>query len=253
MNSDMEEDAIAIVRALAPAIDTGDPLARGRATRIAHFCRRVGEELVLDSQQLRDLECAALLHDIGRTVAHTDVRLLERKLRPEEKRALETLPETSYWLIRSLPGLRGAAEIVYAHHEQPDGRGYPRCLKPGEIPFGSRILMAVVAFDAMTSDRPYRRGLPPEEAYAELRKCAGTMFFADVVGTLISLHQSARLFDGFDPDELALYATGQLSSRAFESYLKDHPEIVAAARPAGSDSDDDVLDLGLGETDEHAA
>jgi HD-GYP domain-containing protein (c-di-GMP phosphodiesterase class II) len=79
--------------------------------------------------------------------------------------------------------------------------------------------MVVAAFDAMTADRPYRRGLSSTEAYDELRACSGTMFFPDVVNAFIQLHKSKDIFDGFDRGELEMYRSGQYSSRAFEEFL----------------------------------
>jgi hypothetical protein len=121
--------------------------------------------------------------------------------------------------LKGLKFLEAAAEIVYCHHEQPDGKGYPRGLTEKQIPMGSRIIMVVDAFDAMTSDRPYRRGLPSEVAYEELRRHSGTQFFGDVVEALIELHHSGSLFDEINVEELEMYTSDRYNSRILEEYV----------------------------------
>jgi HD-GYP domain-containing protein (c-di-GMP phosphodiesterase class II) len=91
------------------------------------------------------------------------------------------------------------------HHERPDGRGYPRALAAGQIPAGARIVMVCSAYDAMTEDRPYRRGLTPRAACEELRTHAGARFFPEVVDAFVQLHDSGRLWEGFTQEELELY------------------------------------------------
>ena len=107
-------------------------------------------------------------------------------------------------LAAKVRALRGAAEIVKNHHERPDGLGYPCGLRGDDIPLGSRIVMVADAFDAMTSDRPYRRAFPAERAVAELRKHAGTQFDERVVAALDSLIQAGKfkvLHDGNASEE----------------------------------------------------
>jgi HD-GYP domain-containing protein (c-di-GMP phosphodiesterase class II) len=146
------------------------------------------------------IEYAALLHDIGRTAIHLDIFTRPGTLSGEEREVLHTHPTIGRDIINRIPGLETAAAIVHAHHEQPDGRGYPQGLKGNSIPVGSRIIMVAAAFDAMTRERPYRRGLTPEAAYEELRRHVGTQFFGDVVEAYITLHTSGALAE---PEEIA--------------------------------------------------
>src|SRR5206468_2063398 len=113
---------------------------------------------VLD-EQLEQLEYGALLHDIGRTAILHDVLLRPRALDSKEQAMQRTHPTIGYEIVKGVPFLEEAAEIVYAHHEQPDGRGYPRGLTAEQIPLGAQIIMVAAAYDAMTEDRPYRKGL----------------------------------------------------------------------------------------------
>lgn len=204
---------------LATTIDAADTFTRGRAYRLCQFCASVGRELGLSPSEMRDLEYAALLHDIGRTAIHYDIFYKPGKLNPEERATVKSHPKVGYEILKEIPPLARAAEIIYAHHEQPDGKGYPRGLKGKAIPMASRIIMVVAAFDAMTSDRPYRSGLSPKEAYDELRNSSGAMFFSDIVEILLSLHSSGKIFENFSKEELAKYACGEYSSRALEDYL----------------------------------
>ncbi|HEY5998945.1 MAG TPA: HD domain-containing phosphohydrolase, partial [bacterium] len=104
-----------------------------------------------------------------------------------------------------IAGLEAAAEIVWTHHERPDGAGYPRRVSADQIPIGARVIMVCAAYDAMTEDRPYRRGLPSRAACEELRRHAGTQFFPDVVNAFVQLHDSGRLWEAFTRDELEIF------------------------------------------------
>ncbi len=185
--------SVETVRLLTSAIDAFDPFTRGLSARIANAAVRVARQLGLEGEALEEIAYGALLHDIGRTAIRLDFLARPGKLEAHERAVLQTHPTVGYEILRTLPDLRGAAEIVYAHHEQPDGRGYPRGLKADDIPIGSRIIMVAAAFDAMTRERPYRRGLNAPSAYEELRRNAGTQFFPDVVEAFIQLHITGEL------------------------------------------------------------
>jgi HD-GYP domain-containing protein (c-di-GMP phosphodiesterase class II) len=189
------------VRLLMSAIDAFDPFTRGHSARIARSCVRVAGHLGLPADEIPQIEYAALLHDIGRTAIHLDILTRAGTLSGEEREVLHTHPTIGREIINRIPGLEQAAATVHAHHEQPDGRGYPQGLKGDSIPIGSRIIMVAAAFDAMTRERPYRRGLTAEAAYLELRRHAGTQFFGDVVEAYVTLHASGALEPG--PEEIA--------------------------------------------------
>lgn len=183
------------VRTMMDAIDAGDPFTQGHSDRIAAMSLAVGRRLGLSSARLEELEYAALLHDYGRTAIRREILGKQGRLSREEHNELRDHPRVAADFIRAAGFYPGAAEIVLAHHEQPDGRGYPRGLRGDEIPPGSRIIMAAAAFDAMTSDRPYRRGLPAESAFEELLAFSGTQFFPEVVEALIDLYAEGSLRD----------------------------------------------------------
>jgi len=212
-----------LVKVLASIIDADDPFTAGRSYRVSHYAVRIGRKMGLVRHELEELEIASLLHDIGRTALRNDVFAKPGKLDQKEMATMSTHPQTGYYILKEVPGLEGAAELVRCHHEQPDGRGYPRGLEDKEIPLGSKIIMVAAAFDAMTSERPYRPGLPPEEAYGELRKYTGSMFASDVVEVMVELHRSGELFEGVDRAELELHSSLHGKPLAIEEFLSRTP------------------------------
>jgi len=186
-------------------IDAADPLTRGRSLRIARYSVRVAKALGVTPDQLADVELGAMLHDLGRYAILNDVVQTPRALDAGERALVQTHPTIGWELLHEIPGLEAAAEIVYTHHERPDGKGYPRQLTGDRIPQGARIVMVCAAYDAMTEERPYRHGLPPHAACEELRRHAGTQFFADVVEAFVRLHDSGRLWDEFSREEMDLH------------------------------------------------
>ena len=217
---DLKRDHMETVRTLMMAVDAVDPYTRGHSYRISKMCAQVARQLRLPAKEIEEIEYAALLHDIGRTALRREILLKPGKLDATEQAELRAHPRIAYEMLRNLKPFSEAAEIVYAHHEQPDGHGYPRGLTGLRIPMGSRIIMTISAFDALTSDRPYRRGLAPEKAFDELLTHSGTQFFPEVVEVLIDLYASGALFDSFKEDELGRFMTGQGNSRVVEEYLR---------------------------------
>ena len=193
------------VAALTHVIDAADPLTRGRSLRMARYAVRVAKQLGLPQAELVTLELGAMLHDLGRYAILNDVVQTPRALDAGERALVQTHPTIGWELLHGIPGLEAAAEIVYTHHERPDGKGYPRRLAGDQIPVGARIVMVCAAYDAMTEERPYRHGLPPHVACEELRRHAGTQFFPDVVDAFVRLHEKNQLWDEFTREELALH------------------------------------------------
>jgi len=210
----MNQTLIRTVDTLTRVIDAADPHTRGRSLRIARYAVRVARELGTPEQELGDIELGALLHDVGRSAILNDVVQTPRALDPGERAIVQTHPTIGWEMLHDIPGLAAAAEIVYTHHERPDGKGYPRQLTADRIPLGARLVMVCAAYDAMTEERPYRHGLPPHAACEELQRHAGTQFFADVVGAFIRLHESGRLWDGFTPEEFAQHVQRGETRRA---------------------------------------
>ncbi len=229
-----QRDHLAFTRTLMTAVDGADPLTRGHSLRVSRMCVQIGRKMGLSKHEVARLEYAALLHDIGRTAIRREVLVKSGKLTPGEFVSVQAHPRFSRDVLEGLAFYKGAAEIVHCHHEQPDGKGYPRGLTADKIPLGSRIIMVVAAFDALTSDRPYRRGLEPETAFEELLGHTGTQFFPEIVELLIHLYSTGELFVGFDAKELELL-TDEGGSRALAAYMERRKEAPAVLEKCGVD------------------
>ncbi len=128
---------------------------------------------------------AAILHDIGKIAVPSDILRKPGKLTAEEFEQIKTHSDVGGRLLERIPFTRSVAPLVRAIHERYDGGGYPDNLSGDDIPLGARIVGTCDAFDAMITDRPYRNGMPQEDAVAELHRCSGTQFDPRVVDALI--------------------------------------------------------------------
>jgi putative nucleotidyltransferase with HDIG domain len=190
---DLQRTRDSAIRALTSAIDARDPHTRGHSERVAAYAARVARAMGLRENLVEAVEVAAQLHDLGKVAVDPEVLARPHRLAPDERVLIYTHAEAGARVMSELSSLAEHAEIVRHHHERPDGAGYPEGLRGEEVPMGSRILKVLDAFDAMTSDRPYRRALPREEALQELSRGAGTEFEAKVVEVVIELARRGEL------------------------------------------------------------
>src|SRR5262249_50108740 len=160
--------------------------------RVVHYTTAIAEALGIRGNELQEIGRGALLHDIGKIGIPDAVLLKPEKLTTQEWAQMRKHPEIGYEMIRNIEFLATPASIVLAHQERWDGGGYPRRLQGQEIPVGARIFAVADAFDAMTSDRPYRSGTSFANAIAEIRRCAGSQFDPEVTRAFLSLGE-ARL------------------------------------------------------------
>jgi HD-GYP domain-containing protein (c-di-GMP phosphodiesterase class II) len=175
-----------VICAFNQLLDLKDLNTGVHSTRLAEWGVRVGQELGLDEAELQNLEVAALLHDIGKVGIPDSILKKPGKLDAEEYALMKKHPEYGWAVLRMLPGFERASLDILHHHESFDGKGYPAGLKETEIPIVSRIVCVIDAFDAMVSSRPYRAGLPVEEAARRLIQCSGTQFDTMVVQCFLS-------------------------------------------------------------------
>lgn len=169
------------LKALVQALETRSFQTHGHSERIVTFSLRLGYEAGLDKEALKNLELGALLHDIGKIGVPDQILRKPGALNEEEWSKMKLHPLHGQQIIRNIAFLEAASRIVAQHHERWDGSGYPFGLSGDEIDVGARIFAVADAFDAMTSDRVYRRGCGYAAALAELERCAGTQFDPAVV------------------------------------------------------------------------
>lgn len=190
---ELRADLKDFVRALTEVLEEVDPYTRHHSVRVAEYSVRLARGLGLGERDVDEIEYAALVHDIGKIgPQHQHILQKPGTLSHEEQRTLRAHPAAGAEIVAKVRALRRASEIVRSHHERPDGQGYPFGLRSEDVPLGARILNVSDAFDAMTSDRPYRRALPLEAALRELERGAGTQFDAQVVACLLRLHATGQ-------------------------------------------------------------
>ncbi|HEY6865950.1 MAG TPA: HD domain-containing phosphohydrolase, partial [Candidatus Eisenbacteria bacterium] len=179
------------VRALSEVLEEVDPYTRHHSVRVSQYAVRLARGMKLPERQVEEIEYAALVHDLGKIgPQHQHILQKPGLLSHDEQRTLRAHPAAGAGIVARVRALRRSAEIVRSHHERPDGLGYPFGLAAADVPIGARILNVSDAFDAMTSDRPYRRALSLEAALQELARGAGTQFDAEVVACLLRLHRA---------------------------------------------------------------
>jgi putative nucleotidyltransferase with HDIG domain len=175
----------AVVCAFNQLLDLKDLNTGVHSTRLAEWALHVAGELGLDEAALKDIEIAALLHDIGKVGIPDAILNKPARLTAEEYTLMKKHPEYGWAVLRQIPGMERASLIILHHHESFDGSGYPGSLKGEEIPMGSRIVSVIDAFDAMVSSRPYREGMPFDEAERRLLKATGTQFDPLVISSFL--------------------------------------------------------------------
>lgn len=160
------------------------------STRLAEWGVRVGQELGLEDSQLNDVEMSAVVHDIGKIGVPDSVLRKPAPLTNDERALMNKHPEYGWGVLRLFPALEKTSLITLHHHERFDGDGYPGRLRGTEIPVGARIVAVIDAFDAMVSNRPYRRGLPIDEAKRRLVASSNSQFDPAVVNCFLSIVDS---------------------------------------------------------------
>ena len=168
-------------------LDLKDISTGVHSTRLAEWAIRVARKLNIPEEHLYQVEVAALLHDIGKIGVPDSIIKKQGPLTPDERTLINRHPEYSWSILRLFPGLEDASLYALHHHENVDGTGYPAGLKGAEVPLVSRIVSVIDAYDAMVSNRCYRKGLPHQEAVRRLLESSGTQFDLNVVQTFIPI------------------------------------------------------------------
>jgi len=174
-----------ILADLSRAIEARDPYSSGHSARVSILAEVVAARLGWDEDELEVLRMGAALHDIGKLAVSERVLRKSGPLDERELAEVRAHPEHGARMVSLIKPLRAAVPCVLHHHERWDGLGYPAGRAGAQIPPAARVLAVADAFDAMTSDRPYRSALAPERAIAELERCAGTQFDPQVVSVFV--------------------------------------------------------------------
>lgn len=181
------------LEALGNALDLKDAETEGHSKRVTAYTLALGRAVGLPEPQLRVVGRGAFLHDIGKMAIPDAILRKPAKLTPEERAVMRSHAELGYQMIRKIPYLQEPAEIVYSHQEHFDGSGYPRGLRGEEIHIGARIFAVADTFDAITSNRPYRKANSIDAARKEILRCAGTQFDPSIVDVFVATPDSIWL------------------------------------------------------------
>lgn len=186
----LENFYLEMVQTLARVIDAKDSYTGDHAGRARQKARRLAEELRMPAQMIRYVEYAALLHDIGKIGIDGAILSKPGKLTPEEYEEIKKHPAIGYQILSPIHFLGPVSQMVLYHQEWYNGLGYPEGLKGEEIPLGARIVATIDAWDAMRSDRPYRKALSTEIAEDQLVKGSGKQFDPQVVTAFLKLEKA---------------------------------------------------------------
>ena len=208
MTHQLTETYDGTLEALVLALDARDHETRGHSFRVAQYVLAIARELGLepDTPEWTDMHRGALLHDVGKIGVPDYILHKPGPLTPEEWDDMKRHPDIGHEMLKDIPFLAGAAAIVHCHHERFDGKGYPRGLGSDDVPLGARIFAAADAFDAMTSDRPYRKALPPELARDEIVRHSGTQFDPQIVQAFLLVYDALERRARAERGETALRA-----------------------------------------------
>lgn len=185
--ADLERSYDITLEALGNALDLKDAETEGHSKRVTAYAIMIARAMNLDPHEVKVIARGAFLHDIGKMAIPDAILAKPGKLTPEEQAVMREHCVLGYTMLKKIPFLEQAAEIVFSHQEHFDGTGYSRGLKGEEIPIGARIFAVADALDAITSDRPYRKANSFVEARREIERCCGTQFDPAIVAVFREL------------------------------------------------------------------
>jgi putative nucleotidyltransferase with HDIG domain len=190
---DLEEAYLATIRVLVSRIEEKDPYTHGHTERVAEYAVGLARAMGFPPEEVQRIQFGAFLHDIGKV--HTEDHVLHKPdaLTEEEWKIVKMHPVRGAEMVKGVRFLERVVDIIRHHHERVDGKGYPDGLQGDEISMAARVVNVADAFDAMTTDRPYRAGLSVAQAIAQMQDKAGTQFDAGVVEVLVDAIQSGQI------------------------------------------------------------
>lgn len=182
----LEQAYLQILEALVESLEARDEYTAGHSRRVSRYSVWIGRQMGLAEEHLERLRIGALLHDIGKIGVPDAVLLKDGRLTEDEFAAIKKHPEIGVRILERIGAFQGYLAAVGLHHENHDGSGYPRGLRGEAIPLDARIVHVADAYDAMTSNRPYRNRLPEEKVRGILRECSGTQFDPSVIAAFFA-------------------------------------------------------------------
>jgi putative nucleotidyltransferase with HDIG domain len=175
----------ATIEGWSRALDLRDQETEGHTQRVTEMALRLGDKMGMNDTEKLDLRRGALLHDIGKMGVPDAILLKPGPLTSDELKIMRQHPSYAYEMLKPIEYLRPALDVPYCHHEKWDGSGYPRGLKRDEIPLAARVFTVVDVFDALISNRPYRRAWSKEKVYAYIQEQSGKYFDPQVVAAFL--------------------------------------------------------------------
>ena len=185
--SDLERSYDITLEALGDALDLKDAETEGHSKRVTAFTIAIARAMKLPQNKVRIIARGAFLHDIGKMAIPDSILRKPGRLTPEEQAIMREHAHLGYQVLRRIPFLHDAADIVYSHQERYDGTGYPRGLRGDQIPLGARIFAVADTFDAMTSDRPYRAAQSIATGRREIERQSGKQFDPEIVKEFLDI------------------------------------------------------------------
>ena len=224
----LEESHSASLEALGSAIDLRDGPTAGHSRRVFWYSIQIALAIGGLEKEIRNLGIGAWLHDIGKLAIPDAILLKPGALDERERHAMQQHVSIGYELVRRIPFLADAAEIILAHHERCDGSGYPQGLKTDDIPIGARIFAVADSFDAMTSDRPYRSAMSIQAGREEIQRTAGQLFDSSVVNAFLAI--SVRKWEAIREEAARVPISSVMRSGGLNSTSSEELNPVQALR-----------------------
>jgi len=187
-NQELQDAYQATLEGWVQALDMRDKETEGHTKRVTAMTERLARSMGVTGDDLINITRGALLHDIGKMAIPDGILLKPGKLTDDERMLIQKHPVYAYDMLKRIEFLLPAIDIPYCHHEKWDGTGYPRGLKKNEIPFAARIFPVIDVWDALVSDRPYRKGKPPEEVLEHIKADAGKHFDPQAVEAFLAMN-----------------------------------------------------------------
>jgi len=228
--TELEHSHSATLEALGSAIDLRDGPTAGHSRRVLFYSVTIAKKVGGMEGQLKTLGMGAWLHDIGKLAIPDNILLKPGALNQQERQIMQRHVELGYDLVKGIPFLADAAEVILAHHERYNGSGYPRGLRGDRIPMCARIFAVADSFDAMTSDRPYRSALPALTARTEIDASRGKLFDPEIVDAFFAVGEDAwrRMNAGAQTASIHTFVRGNGLAQGSASALTSH---VSHLRP----------------------